>query len=93
MGLKPGKLPAPLIRFTVCLRNILLMWGGGGAGPLRRRTGRCARAVRKGGCFPPPVAAGPKALNCAPPMPLSVGHARVCRGVWCAGVLPGSTPE
>ena len=34
----------------------------------RGRTVRCARAVRKAGCFPPPVVTGPKALNSAPPM-------------------------
>ena len=34
----------------------------------RGRTVRCARAVRKVGCFPPPVATGPKVLNSAPPM-------------------------
>ena len=34
------------------------------------RTVRCARAVRKVGCFPPPVATDPKALNSAPYHPL-----------------------
>ena len=34
------------------------------------RTVRCAHAVRKVGCFPPPVATGPRVLNSAPPMPL-----------------------
>ena len=34
-----------------------LLWG---------RTVRCARAVRKVGCFSPPVATDPKALNSAP---------------------------
>ena len=29
---------------------------------------RCARTVRKLGCFSPPVATGPSALNSAPPM-------------------------
>ena len=33
---------------------------------LRGRTVRCARAVRKAGCFPPPVATGPRALNSVP---------------------------
>ena len=32
------------------------------------RTVRCARAVRNLGCFPPPVATGPRVLNAAPPM-------------------------
>ena len=31
------------------------------------RTVRCARAVRKVGCFPSPVATGPRVLNAAPP--------------------------
>ena len=31
------------------------------------RTVRRARAVRKVGCFPPPVATGPRVLNSAPP--------------------------
>ena len=31
------------------------------------RTGRRARAVRKVGCLPPPVATGPRDLNSAPP--------------------------
>ena len=48
-----------------------------------------ACAVRKGGCFPQPVATGPRVLNSAPPMPLSVGHARVCRGGGVQGVFPG----
>ena len=33
-----------------------------------RRTVRCARAVRKFGCFPPPVATGPRVLTSAPPI-------------------------
>ena len=32
-------------------------------------TVRCARAVRKAGCFPPPVATDPKVLNSAPYSP------------------------
>ena len=36
--------------------------------PKRGRPVRCARAVRKGGCFPLPVATGPRVLNSAPPM-------------------------
>ena len=35
---------------------------------LRGRTVRCARAVRKVGSFPPPVATGPRVLNSAPPV-------------------------
>ena len=38
----------------------------------RGRTVRCARAVRKVGCFPPPVATDPKVLNSAPYTPLLV---------------------
>ena len=37
-----------------------LLWG---------RTVRCARAVRKVGCFSPPVATGPRVLNSAPYSP------------------------
>ena len=33
---------------------------------LRGRTVRCASAVRKVGCFSPPVAMGPRVLNSAP---------------------------
>ena len=33
------------------------------------RTVCCARAVRKVGCFPPPVATDPKVLNSAPYTP------------------------
>ena len=52
------------------------------------RTVHCARAVRKGGCFPPPVATGPRVLNSAPPMLFRMDHARFCRGVVFRGV-PG----
>ena len=51
-------------------------------------TVRCARAVRKVGCFPLPVATGPRVLNSAPPMLFGMDHARFCRGVVCRGV-PG----
>ena len=49
--------------------------GNGCGGPaahmfvLRGRTVRCVRAVRKLGCFPPPVATGPRVLNSAPYSP------------------------
>ena len=41
---------------------------GGAPCAVRALCLRCARAVRKVGCFPPPVATGPRVLNSAPPM-------------------------
>ena len=38
-------------------------------GGVRGRTVRCAPAVQKAGCFPPPVATGPRGLNSAPYSP------------------------
>ena len=35
---------------------------------IRGHAVRCARAVRKVGCFPPLVATGPRVLDSAPPM-------------------------
>ena len=49
---------------------------------------RCACAVQKVGCFPPPVAMGPRVLNSAPPMLFRIDRARFCRGVVFRGV-PG----
>ena len=54
----------------------------------RGRTARCVLAVRKVGCFSPPVATGPRVLNSAPPILFSMDHACLCRWVVCRGV-PG----
>ena len=53
-----------------------------------RSWGGAPCAVRKVGCFPPPVAMGPRVLNSAPLMRFRMDHARVCRGVVCRAV-PG----
>ena len=42
--------------------------GEGRKGAHRALCAHCARAVRNAGCFPPPVATGPRALNSAPPI-------------------------
>ena len=55
--------------------------GGGIAVP-----GGAPCAVRKAGCVPPPVAAGPRVLNSAPLMRFGMDHARFCGGVVCRGV-------
>ena len=46
----------------VTLNGLTAYWATWG------RTVRCARAVPKVGCFPSPVATGPRVLNSAPPM-------------------------
>ena len=71
--------------------HALLFWAApkDGASPLAHhlggRTVRCVRAVRKVGCFPPPVATGPRVLSSAPPMLVCIDRARFCRGVVLQG--------
>ena len=55
---------------------------------LRGRTVRCARAVRKVGCFPPPEATGPRMLISAPYSPVLV-HRGLSVWVGCLPRGPG----
>ena len=65
-------------------RNLRQNRGQGG------RTVRCARAVQEVGCFPPPVATGPRVLHSAPPMRFCIDHARFCRVPGINNVIIGT---